>query len=591
MELRTAYTNPVFLNEYIELRNSPPVTGETHVEFALALQSKILPKYGFDASVLGVMDMRNNVSTFSYNDPVLLKLLHDVHLLLDARQPLPVPETWSFKHGWRPTDVEIPKDGPDAAQLVQTMRDSGDRLSLKKSVLFESDFAFSGTVVDVGLRGTDQEIIGFGGAFTEASAHVFQGLPTELQQEVLELYFGDRGIGYTTGRLHINSCDFSLGNYSFDDVDDDFTLAHFDTKVVRDSKTIIPLVKAARKMVLEACGREMRLLASPWSPPAWMKTSGKMNGSSAPGLRAKCRPAWANYFAKWITAYKAHGIPIWAVTAQNEPEHPAKWEACVYNSEQEADFIGSELGPTLRALHPEVAIFAYDHNKDHLEKWAGVTYAHPTASKFVTGVAFHWYSGDGFDQVLQVHQRFPRAVLLSTEICYERRRWSPNATLEEGEWSFGEGYAHEILGDLNAGTAGWIDWNLLLDESGGPNHVGNLCDAPLRADLPAGQLHIHPQYFFIGHFSKYILPGSRRLITMVDRTITYDGPTRMYGTCTTEDGLQATSFLRPDGIAATVVLNSTDASVKFKLRVGKRALRCKAPPHAAQTYLFACNLR
>jgi len=261
---------------------------------------------------------------------------------------------------------------------------------------------------------------------------------------------------------------------------------------------------------------------------------------------------------------------------------------CVYSAQQGADFIGAHLGPTLKEDHPEVSIFAYDHDKQHAQMWANATFSHAGAARYVRGLAVHWYEGDGFEELRKVHRDFPEAVLLPTEATYERRRWAPGSTLATGDWRFGEGYAHDIIGDLEAGAAGWTDWNLLLDERGGPNHVGNDCDAAMVASLSGEVLHVHPQYYYIGHFSKYLLPGSIRAGTTVTGSSSYRGPTRDYGTCSGEDGLQATSFLRPDGHVAVVVLNCGDAELRFKLRdaAAGRALAARVPGHAVQTYLF-----
>ena len=240
-----------------------------------------------------------------------------------------------------------------------------------------------------------QEIIGFGGAFTEAAAHNFHKLSPTAQTDFLEAYFGTEGIGYTLGRIHINSCDFSLKSYNFDDVKDDFEvlifivdkprlvahiyllyqLKHFDHKVTHDQQEIIPMIKAA----LATTAFPLQLLASPWSPPSWMKvpidsadteTSTNyvtvtengdnvktMTGSSSPnGLIASSdvMSAWALYISYFIDAYAALDVPIWAVTPQNEPEFAASWEACVYNASFEREFIDGYLGPQLRSSHPEV---------------------------------------------------------------------------------------------------------------------------------------------------------------------------------------------------------------------------------------------
>jgi len=469
-----------------------------------------------------------------------------------------------------------------AAQLIQSAGPTGDRLTVKGNIQFVPDFEFSGPVVSVS-RTLDQKIEGFGGAFTEASALVFKGMPPEKQQQILEMYFGPSGIGYTLGRIHINSCDFSPGHYSFDDVADDFELKHFDTEVTHDQEALIPLVQKAQQ-VLASHGRGLKLLAVPWSPPAWMKTSGKMDGSDHPGLKEECRWTWAQYFSKWITAYKAHGIPIWAVTPQNEPRNVAIWEACVYAPEQEMSFVAEHLGPALRADHPEVKLLIYDHNKNHVYEWSQALYSNPYAAPFADGVAFHWYSGDQFNEVQKIHQEHPDAILLASEATYERWRWAPGTNLADGDWNFGMGYAHDILNDLNVGAGGWIDWNLILDEHGGPNHVDNVCDAAMIGN--GNDLFIHPQYYAIGHFSKYILPESRRLESIVTGSTTYQGPTRDYGSCDGQDGLEATSFLRPDALVVVVVLNCGPNPIEFKLQDGSVALKATIPAQGLQTYLL-----
>lgn len=301
---------------------------------------------------------------------------------------------------------------------------------------------------------------------------------------------------------------------------------------------------------------------------------------------------------KWIDAYKAHGIPIWAVTMQNEPENNATWEGCLYTPLEGTDFVATHLGPTLQAAHPEVLIFVFDHNKDTVHTWASTTYSHMTAAQYVAGVAFHWYAGDHFEELRRIKQEFPQALLLPSEATWERWRWKTGTTLATGDWEFGEGYAHDIIGDLNTGSIGWIDWNLLLDERGGPNHVGNVCDATIMANLSSNELFFHPQYYYIGHFSKYILPESKNLETKVASTSRYtgkstyqcssaDGPNcRGYGVCNGIDGLQATSFLRPDNYVVVVALNCGDDKIEFKLQFGPRAARTTIPGHSIQTYMF-----
>jgi hypothetical protein len=250
--------------------------------------------------------------------------------------------------------------------------------------------------VEIDTNSTYQVIQGFGGAFTEATALNFYKLPRSVQNHVIELYFGKDGIGLTLGRVHINSCDFSTKSYNFDNVDGDYELAYFDNEVTHDNAYMLPLIRLA----MEASASPIKLMVSPWSPPAWMKTPvnsstpGKtsMTGSASPnGLRddPQVKLAWARYISRFISAYKKKGVPVWSVTPQNEPEFAAPWEACTYTAEYEKEFIDGYLGPVLRSDHPDIRILGFDHNKDHLVAWTKTLTGGKEGAKYVDGMAFH----------------------------------------------------------------------------------------------------------------------------------------------------------------------------------------------------------
>eukprot|EP00933_Yihiella_yeosuensis_P048491 TRINITY_DN4472_c1_g1_i1.p1 TRINITY_DN4472_c1_g1~~TRINITY_DN4472_c1_g1_i1.p1 ORF type:complete len:507 (+),score=119.32 TRINITY_DN4472_c1_g1_i1:80-1600(+) len=478
----------------------------------------------------------------------------------------------------------ISKATASSLKLWQSAVNTDDRIAQKDDVNFGSDFDFAGPTLKISDQKA-QTITGFGGAFTEASGKVFKQLSSDQQKQMIEDYFGPSGNHYTLGRTHINSCDFSVDSYSYDDVDGDMLLQQFNSNLTRDTEALIPLIKAAQQ-ALQQQGRDLKLLASPWSPPAWMKNNNQMDNSFSPCLKDGMAPVWAKYFTKWISAYKAQDIPIWAVTVQNEPENNASWEACLMTADEEADFLGKHLGPELAQSFPEVGIFAFDHNKDHVYNWAQTILSDPDASKYATGIAFHWYSGDGFEAVENITAQFPKAQLLASEATWEAYRWHPGTKLQTGDWSFGEGYGHDIIGDLNAGTIGWIDWNLILDEHGGPNHVDNVCDSAMQVNFTRGEVYKHPQYYYIGHFSRFILPGSVRLVSEVTNSNRYTGITRAYGSCTKEDGLQGTSFLRSDGKVVAVAMNCGDDPLEFKLQYGSNAVKLSLPAHGIQTYVF-----
>lgn len=440
-----------------------------------------------------------------------------------------------------------------------------------------------------------EPILGFGGAFTEASALNFMTLEQDGKNAVLELLFGKDGLGYSVGRVPINSCDFSVASYSFDDHADDFSLEKFDLKVEHDVMTgMVELLLQAERTLKDAwLGDKLNVMASPWSPPAWMKkttwkdppgseSAVNMTGSAEPnclregtGPTSRYAKSWALYFSKFLTAYKAWGIELFAVTVQNEPEFPAPWEACAYNPSNQADFIANHLGPTLERDHPDVKLLIFDHNKDHAVKWGELILNKDNpASKFVDGTAIHWYAGgmdrllDGavgqanmhrFISMLKYENVSDDHLVLGSEACH-----CPTTGYAGGDitvaWARAERYAHTILADLAAGSNGWVEWNMLLDSIGGPNHLGNLCDAPLlavphrvngqhnvselpdfeRADFPFGpvigdartreELHsmgmpaeyldrgvvVQPMFYYMGHISRYVRPGSKAVHALVD---------------------------------------------------------------------------
>ncbi|RLN53896.1 hypothetical protein BBJ28_00025876 [Nothophytophthora sp. Chile5] len=375
--------------------------------------------------------------------------------------------------------------------------------------------------IAVDVDTTYQEIMGFGGAFTEASALQFEKLPLEKQEEVLTLYFDKvNGSGYEFGRVPMGSCDFSASSYSFDDVANDTELLHFDSDVTHDTEAIIPFIKRALER-----NPDMKMFLAPWSPPAWMKRAGSdytpsMLGSVKPvGLKDDARAPWALYFSKFISAYKEHGIPFWGLSPQNEPEFAAPWEACGYDPTYEAEFIGDFLGPVLARDHPGLTLMVFDHNRNHVQEWAEVIYNHPTASQYVDGMAFHWYEHSGKSSLdgTEYHERLndthfvdENRFMLASESCN-----CPGVAHGNDAWFRAQRYGHDIMTDLNNYVVGWVDWNLLLDHTGGPNHKGNNCDAPIIVTESGKDFFVQPMYYFIQHFSKYIPVGSRRAKTQV----------------------------------------------------------------------------
>ncbi|HWJ23599.1 MAG TPA: glycoside hydrolase family 30 protein [Gemmatimonadaceae bacterium] len=407
-----------------------------------------------------------------------------------------------------------------------------------------------------------QTILGIGGALTDASAEVFAKLSPAKQRELLDAYFDPaKGIGYTLARTNIHSCDFSSASYTYVD-EGDAALKSF--SVAHDRQYRIPFIKKA----IATAGGKLTTFASPWSPPAFMKTNGDMLHGGK--LKPEFRQAWANYFTKFIRAYEREGIPIWGVTVQNEPMATQTWESCIFTAEDERDFVKGYLGPTMRRAGLGTRkIIAWDHNRDLIYQRASTLLADPEAAKYVWGIGYHWYepwSGGTmmFDNVRLVRETFPDKPLLFTEGTVDSFKRD-----DVRSWRLGEYYGRSMINDFNDGAVGWTDWNVLLDERGGPNHVGNFCFAPVHADTGTGELIYTNSYHYIGHFSKFVRPGARRIVSSPSRS-----------------ALLSTAFINRDGKTAVVVMNPGDKSVPYFLWVAGDAAQVESPPHSIQTLVF-----
>ena len=407
-----------------------------------------------------------------------------------------------------------------------------------------------------------QNFVGIGGAITDASAEVFAKLSADKQQEFLNAYFdADKGIGYSLARTNINSCDFSSDMYTYVK-DNDVSLKTFD--ISHDKQFKIPLIKQA----MAATGNQMILYVSPWSPPAWMKDNNDMlQGGS---LLKKYYQPWALYYVKYIQALQKEGVPVWGLSVQNEPMAVQRWESCIYTAQQEADFIKTALGPALQnAGMGDKKLIVWDHNRDLIYQRASVTLKDPEVAKYVWGIGFHWYetwtgSDMMFDNLKRTAEAFPEMNLIFTEGCKEK--FSMDSI---DNWSLGERYGMSMINDFNAGTVGWTDWNILLDENGGPNHVQNFCFAPVHANIKTNQLIYTNAYYYMGHFSKFIRPGAKRIAASSNRT-----------------QLLTTAFKNLDGSMAIIVMNKGDKETNYNLWMDGKAVEITSLPHSIQTIVW-----
>jgi glucosylceramidase len=460
-----------------------------------------------------------------------------------------------------PKTIELP--APTTMAVYTTAKDTELRLTKVEDLQFEQGDQPLETELSIFVNPNSQfqTFVGIGGAITDASAEVFAKLSAEKQKELLNAYYGNSGIDYSLLRTTIHSCDFSSGSYTYVS-DEDVNLGTF--SIDHDRQYRLPMIKRA----IENAGGSLTTYASPWSPPAFMKTNGSMLQGGK--LLPEYYNAWAQYYAKFIKAYEDEGIPIWGLTIQNEPMATQRWESCIYSAKEERDFLKNHLGPTLASEGlGDKKIIVWDHNRDLITNRANTILEDPEAAKYVWGVGFHWYetwtgSAPQFGNVGQVKESFPDKELIFTEGCNERfdsekYQFWPNA----------ERYGNSMINDFNNGTAAWTDWNILLDETGGPNHVSNLCFAPIHADTRTDELIYTPSYYYIGHFSKFIRPGARRISTVSSRSF-----------------LQATTFRNVDNSYATVVMNGTDAEIAYSFYMVDQKVDLKIPAHSMQTLVY-----
>lgn len=280
--------------------------------------------------------------------------------------------------------------------------------------------------------------------------------------------------------------------------------------------------------------------------------------------------SWANYYVKFIETYEKEGIPIWGLTVQNEPMATQRWESCVYTGDDERDFIKNHLGPVLKQNNlGDRKLIAWDHNRDLIYQRASAVLNDKEAAQYVWGIGFHWYepwTGGTmqFENLKRVSETFPDKHLIFTEGCAESFNMA-----RINEWSLGEKYGRSMINDFNAGTVGWTDWNVFLDETGGPNHVQNFCFAPVHANTKTGQIYYTSSYYYIGHFSKFIHPGAKRIISSSSRS-----------------ELLTTAFLNEDGKIVVVVMNDSARKIPYHLWIGGKAVEITGLPHSIATLVL-----
>jgi glucosylceramidase len=431
-----------------------------------------------------------------------------------------------------------------------------------------------------------QTITGFGGAFTESSAYLLNKLSKESRAKIIEAYFGESGAAYSLTRTHMNSCDFSLGQYSYAPVEDDKELEHF--TIQEDKDDLIPFIKDA--MIVSKEG--FKIFASPWTASPWMKDNKEWVGGK---LLPEYYNTWALFFSKYADAYKSEGIDIWGFTVENEPlGNGNNWESMHYSPDEMTNFVVNHLGPRLEADGKgDLKILGYDQNREHLKEWVDSQFKNEETSKYFDGTAIHWYAStyEVFPEELQyAHNKAPNKFLIQSEACVDAETpvwkddawyWKKEATDWGWTWAPEKDkhlhpkyaavnrYARDIIGCLNNWVDGWVDWNMVLDKEGGPNWFKNWCIAPVIVDPDKDEVYFTPLYYTMAHFSKYIRPGAE--VIDVEKT---------------DKDLMVTASQNPDGSIAIVIFNEGNEAKSFSLNLNNKVKSISISAQAIQTILI-----
>ncbi len=441
-----------------------------------------------------------------------------------------------------------------------------------------------------GANSPNHRIVGFGGAFSDAAVLNIETMPPQAQDEILGAYYGPDGIGYSVGRVPMGSTDFSTANYNYCDTPDDFDLEDFALAPV-DTQLKIPMIQRANAIR----GSELKLFSSIWTAPPWMKDSetyvgGRLKGIQDPEGDSRYQRAFAKYFSKFFTEYAKHGLHFWATTVQNEPTGSREtknwelikvwWESMYYSAEEQARFIRDHLGPVLQQDHPHIQIICYEDQKSsgthhstmphdplkilNILDEAGVAH-------YVKGIALHWYQkswafmwykpGDPWctqslidTREQLVDQGYEDVFLFASEACQGYEQTSRGTTKSwVTQWKRAEEYGKDIITDLNHWVVGWTDWNLALDMDGGPNWAGNRCDALVLCDQDSQSFYLQPMFYYFAHFTKFITPGSTRVVA--DSTATQGAP------------MDCTAFKTPDNKLVIVVQNADIHPHKYWIEI------------------------
>ncbi len=349
--------------------------------------------------------------------------------------------------------------------------------------------------------------------------------------------------------------------------------------------------------IAAADGNSFKIKAAPWTPPVWMKSGGRSGGWYGGSLLVSHYTNFARYMSKYITEYKRRGINIWAISPINEPGGNGNtFESCIFSALQERNYVNQALGPIVKNDHPEVLIFGFDHNRDAMDGWASVLYD----SSYIDGLAVHWYSSTTNtynSEFIKVYNRNTNKLIIHSEGCIDAYDintegdwwndewwWQQNAT--DWGWDWGNRalhpryvpvyrYAVDIIETINSYNMGWIDWNIVLDRRGGPNHVSNWCGAPVLIDTNTKEIFYTPIYYIMKQFSRTIRPNSVRIEKL-----------------TTHEDLYILAVKNPEsdplmnGKIAVHILNTGGIKKNYSLRIKNTKITYSIDPNTLQTLII-----
>ncbi|MUU77624.1 glycoside hydrolase family 30 protein [Winogradskyella endarachnes] len=454
-----------------------------------------------------------------------------------------------------------------------------------------------------------QKYYGFGASFTESSAWNLATIPVESRKNVLtKLFSPTEGAGFTLTRTHINSSDYSNTHYTYvEKGDEDLTTFSINedlkgfsgeendqvrgVELVEPSYDLIPMILEASNIP----GADFKIIASPWSPPSWMKT-GETATMTNGTLQPKYYGLWAEYISKYVSAYKAQGINLWGITPQNEPlhAHDAQWDSNGFTPEQGRDFLRDHLGPqlvkdghlNLDDLESGLRVLIYDHNKSTMNDYVDATYNDPEASKYAWGTAFHWYTNSELKQnnwyaneLAELQKKWPNKGMIHSESSIDIDANDPigqywrASTDYAGTFVPFETYATDIITDLNHGTQGYVEWCSILSHKGQPNPYNNYNSAPVLINPTTDQVIYTPLYYLLSHFSKFIRPDAHRIELK----------------SLNSEGLIYTAAKNTDDSISIIIYNKNEEVFNVSLNLDNKTFTTTIAPRAVQTVVIRNN--